>query len=116
MAAQSTLRITLELGSGTTAEIRSLISQLLDAAELDFDQRVEVLGAALVTEAVRPYWEVGNSAEAAHENLRRHDPEVADAIEAIAPMLYARAECADQAAIALDEVERLLGTGGAALA
>lgn len=116
MAAQSTLRITLELGGGTTAELRSLISQLLDAAGLDLDQRVEVLGAALVTEAVRPYWEAGHDAEAAHESLRRHDPELAEAVESIAPMLYARAECAEQAAIAVDEVERLLGAGGAALA
>ena len=88
--------------------VRELVSELLDAAELDYDQRVEVLGGALVAEAVRPYWEAGNSADDAHDLLRRNDDELADVVESLSPVLLSRAEGRVEAHRALAEIQSLL--------
>ena len=88
--------------------VRELVSGLLDAAGLDYDQRVEVLGGAFVAEAVRPYWEAGNSADDAHDLLRRNDDELADVVESLSPVLLGRAEARVEAHQALAEIEALL--------
>jgi len=89
-------------------DVRELLGRLLDATGLDYDQRVEVLGGALVAESVRPYWLSGNSAGAAHDLLRRHDDELADVVETLSPVLLARAEARDEARKAIDLLEALL--------
>lgn len=89
--------------------VRALISYLFDVAGLDYDQRVEVLGCAFVAEAVRPYWEEGHGAEDAHDLLRVHDDELAEAVEALSPVLLGRAEAHTQAEQALREIDVLLG-------
>ena len=91
----------------SAAEVRALIEDLLDAAGLDRDERVEVLGGAFVTEAVRPYWHEGHDAVAAHRELRADDPELSEAVEAISPMLLGRAEAREDARRAIRELERL---------
>lgn len=100
----------MQPGSCTAESVRALISNLLDAAGLDYDQRVDVLGGALIAEAVRPYWEAGHDAESAHELLRSQDEELADMVEAVSPVLLARAEAQYQALDALAEVNALLGS------
>ena len=42
--------------------------------------------------------------------LRTADPELAEAVEALAPMLLGRAEARDDAQNAVAEIEELLGT------
>jgi hypothetical protein len=93
----------------TASQMRELLSKLLDAVRLDYDQRVELLGAVLVSEAVRPYWEAGHAPDEAHDLLRRHDEELADVVEALAPMLLGRAEARDEARLAVHAVEALYG-------
>ena len=87
---------------------RDLISRVLEATGLDYDQRIEVLGGAFVAEAVAPYWADGNSAPDAHALLRRRDDELADVVEALSPMLLGRAEAREQAVSAVDAVAALL--------
>lgn len=88
--------------------VRELLERLLDVTGLDYDQRVELLGGALVAECVRPYWLPGNSPEAAHGLLRRRDDELAEMVESVAPVLLARAEARDEARQALALIESLL--------
>jgi hypothetical protein len=94
-----TLRI--ELGDASPERVRDVIEQLLEFAGLSHDESVEVLGGALVSEAVRPHWYETTSPAEAHAELRDDDPALADAIEALAPLLYGRA--------AVRTVEGLLG-------
>lgn len=89
--------------------VREMIVRLLDVAGLDYDQRVDVLGGALVTEAVRPFWEAGHAPADAHRSLRRRDAELADIVEALSPVLLARVESRAEALRALAEVETLFG-------
>ncbi|MDZ7729508.1 MAG: hypothetical protein U5Q44_15665 [Dehalococcoidia bacterium] len=95
--------------SMSAAELQATIIELLDAAGLDQDTRVEVLGGALVSEAVRPYWEAGLSAEEAHDALARNDEELAEAVETLGPMLLGRAQARDDASRAIGSIERMLG-------
>lgn len=97
----------------SAAELQATIIELLDAAGLDQDARVEILGGALVSEAVRPYWESGLSASDAHDALARNDEELAEAVEALGPMLLGRANARDDAERAIGSVERMLGLPGA---
>ena len=85
------------------------VHALLDQAQLSSDERVQLLGGALVLEALRPYWGDGRTPADAHALLRRDDPELADAIEAIAPMLLGRAQVQDEARAAVDAVNALFG-------
>lgn len=90
----------------TANDVRILIEQLLDAAGLDRDERVEVLGGALVAEAVRPYWSAGATADEAHGELQRDDLELSEAVEAIAPMLLGRAEAREASRRIILEIEQ----------
>lgn len=98
----------MKAGTSSPDAIRELLARVLEAAGLDHDQRVEVLGGALVAEAVRPYWEAGHGPIDAHVELRRDDAELADVIEALSPVLLARAEAKDVAREALRAIELLL--------
>ena len=94
-----TLRI--ELGDASPERLREVVEQLLELAGLTHEERVDLLGGALVSEAVRPHWETSDSADEAHASLRAANPDLADAVEALAPWLYGRA--------AVSAVEGLLG-------
>jgi hypothetical protein len=105
-----TARLFVEASRTLSAgQLQDLLRAMLDASGLDYDARVELLGGMLVAEAVRPHWEAGCDAQAAHEALRAADPELASAVEAISPMLLGRAGAREEASAALGEVERLLG-------
>ncbi len=71
---------------------------------------VEVLGGAFVCAAVRRYWAEGLSAAEAHEHLCADDPELACAIEALAPLLLDRVEARSQREAAVAAVEILLAS------
>ena len=94
----------------TADQVRDLLGRLLDAAGLDYDQRVEVLGGALVSEAVRPFWEAGHTAAESHDLLCRRDPELAEVVEALSPALLGRAEAKDEAKAAIGMVEALFAS------
>lgn len=95
-------------GSWTAAQARQLILRVLDATGMDYDQRVEVLGGALVSEAVRPHWESGLSAGEAHDRLCRSDAELAEVVEAMSSMLLSRAEALEEARALIGAVETRL--------
>lgn len=92
----------------TMEQARELIARLMDATGMDYDQRVDVLGGALVSEAVRPHWESGFTAGEAHDRLWRTDSELAEVIEAASTMLLARAEAQDEARAMIGLVESRL--------
>lgn len=96
--------------SCSAIEVRALITELLDAAGLDRDERVELLGGAFVTEAVRPYWNSGCSADEAHDALQVDDPELGEVVESIAPMLLGRAVARDESRRIIAEIEDSLGS------
>jgi hypothetical protein len=96
---------------GSIDQLGALLCGILDAAGIPADRRVEVLGAALVTEAVRPYWASSPSPGSAHESLRRADPELAEAVEALSMLLLGRAETRETARAALAALEELLERG-----
>jgi hypothetical protein len=98
----------LNLGGGSADEVADAVHRLLGQTSLSHEERVQVLCGAAVVEALRPYWTGSRTPQEAHEALRRDDPEIADAIEALAPMLLGRAEAKETASLALAEVEALL--------
>ena len=108
------LRASGRAHSLSAERVREMIVRLLDVAGLDYDQRVDVLGGALVTESVRPFWEAGHAPADAHRSLRKRDPELADIVEALSPVLLARVESRVEAQRALAEVETLFGPRDAA--
>ena len=89
-------------------QLCSLVCGLLDAAGLSPEQRIDVLGGAFVSEAIRPHWADPSDARAAHQDLRRADEELADAVEALAHVLLGRTEAREEGALAIQELERLL--------
>ena len=89
-------------------QLSALVCGILEAAGIPADRRVEVLGGALVTEAVQPHWGATESPEAAHEALRVSDPELAEAVEALSMLLLGRAETRETARAAISAFEDLL--------
>ena len=92
-------------------QLSHLVCALLDAAGISKDRRLDVLGGAFVTEAFRPHWDTPADPPAAHKALRESDPELAEAVEALAVALLGRAESREMGLAALSEVERLLAGG-----
>ena len=85
------------------------ISETLDGLPLSWEERIQVIGGAFVLEALRPLWDAcGGSADDAHALLRSRDPELAHAVESLAPMLYGRHTAAQEGVAAVDEVQRLI--------
>ncbi len=101
----------MDLRRGDPERIAEALRRLLGESGLTAEERVQVLGGALVVEALRPYWTGERTAEAAHFALRAADPELADAIEALAPMLLGRAEVREEAGAAIEAIEALLRAG-----
>jgi hypothetical protein len=87
--------------------LRDWLCEVLASAQLTPEQKVELLGGAFVVEAVRPFT-TAEGADEAHEKLRSADPELAGAVEALAPMIYGRARAARDAASAIAAIEEML--------
>lgn len=98
----------LDLRGRDRFEAVEIVQRALTEAGYDAGDCVDVLGGAFVSAAVRRYWMAGLDAAAAHERLCADDPELARAVEAIAPMLLDRVEASDQRAAAVRAVELLL--------
>lgn len=99
----------LSIPAGASAsQLMEAIVALLDAAGIEQDARAEVLGGAFVTEAVRRFWEDGRSPEDAHALLRERDAELADAVEALSPMLLGRAQAREDAEGAIRSIQAML--------
>lgn len=101
----------MDLRRGDPDRIAEALRRLLDDSGMTSEERVQVLGGALVVEALRPFWTAAQTAEGAHLALRGADPELADAIEALAPMLLGRAEVREEAGAAIEAIEALLRAG-----
>jgi hypothetical protein len=99
----------MDLANADLATAGEAVSTLLDETALSQEDRIQLLGNALVMEALRPFWIDGRSPGEAHRLLRGTDTELADAVEALAPMLLSRAEARDTAERAVTEVETLFG-------
>jgi hypothetical protein len=97
-----------EVNGGSADDVLGALNELQRAAGLTHEERVQLLGGAFVTEALRPYWQNGVSPVEAHERLRAEDPELAATIEAIAPMLLGRTEARAEGEAAVQWVEALL--------
>ena len=100
--------LAMDLSQADLATVADAMSTLLDGTSLNNEERVQLLGNALVMEALRPHWVDGRSPGEAHRLLRTSDPELADAVEALAPMLLSRAEARDDARRAIAEAQDLL--------
>jgi hypothetical protein len=101
--------LAIDFATADLATVGEAISTLLEETTLSNEDRVQLLGNALVMEALRPFWVDGRSPGEAHRMLRGADPELADAVESLAPMLLSRAEARDVAERAVAEAEALLG-------
>ncbi len=89
-----------------------IVQRALVDAGYEAGDCVDVLGGAFVAAAVRRYWAEGLSAAEAHERLCADDPELARAIEALAPLLLDRVEARGQREAAVAAVELLLAGAG----
>jgi hypothetical protein len=69
--------VRFELRGGSADDILSALADMFRASGLAHDERVQLLGGAFVTEALRPYWTDGVTPVQAHERLRVDDPELA---------------------------------------
>lgn len=95
-------------GSADRDALASRLSQQLAASQLAWDDRVHAAAAVFVAEALSPFWHRGLGPGEAHEQLRAREPELAAAIEALAPMLLTRLTTADEAADLIEFVEHFL--------
>lgn len=110
-AARPRTTLRLPTAGASASQLLEAINALLDAANIDPDMRTELLGGAFVAEAVRPHWAEGRTAAEAHDALRHHDPELADAVEALSPMLLGRAQAHADAGAAIDAIEAMFEPG-----
>lgn len=101
----------MDLRRGDPDRIAEAVRRLLAESGLEPEERVQVLGGALVVEALRPYWTGDRTAEEAHQALRVETPELADAVEALAPLLLGRAAVREEAGAAIAAIEALLRAG-----
>ena len=92
-------------------EVAKSVSALLDSLPVDWADRIQMIGGALVVEALRPVWAESASADEAHAKLRLRDPELADAIETLAPLLLGRYQAREEGKAAIAAVEALLQSG-----
>jgi hypothetical protein len=89
-------------------QLASRLSRVLATSQLAWDDRVHAAAVVFVTEALSPFWHRGYTPAEAHEQLRAREPELADAIEALAPMLLGRLAAADEAAELIEFVEHFV--------
>ena len=98
----------LDLRGRDRNEAIEIVQRALVDAGYEAGDCVDVLGGAFVSAAVGRYWAEGLSAAEAHERLCAEDPELARAIEALAPLLLDRVEARGQQEAAVAAVELLL--------
>ena len=98
----------LDLRGRDRNEAIEIVQRALVDAGYEPGDCVDVLGGAFVSAAVRRYWAEGLSAAEAQERLCADDPELARAIEALAPLLLDRVEARGQQEAAVAAVELLL--------
>ena len=98
----------LDLRGRDRNEAIEIVHRALADAGYEAADCVDVLGGAFVCAAVRRYWTEGLSAAEAHDRLCADDPELARAIEALAPLLLGRVAASDQRAAVVAAVELLL--------
>jgi hypothetical protein len=91
-------------------ELASRLSHVVARSRLPWDDRVHAAAVVFVTEALSPFWHRGFSPAEAHEQLRSREPELAAAVEALAPMLLRRLATADEAAALIEYVEHFVIT------
>ncbi len=103
--------LSMDLAQASSESIVDAIGRLLSATNLGTDELVVLLGNALVVEALRPHWGPGRTADDAHRRLRTADPELAGAVEALAPMLLGRAVARTEGQLAVAAIQDLLGPG-----
>lgn len=92
-------------------QVARAIRALLHRSPGTIDDKVELLAGAMVVEAFQPHWHPDRTPAEAYAALRATDPELADAVDAIAPMLLARLESREVSASAIAAVEELLRQG-----
>jgi hypothetical protein len=88
-------------------QLSKLVREILEAAGLTPEQRIDVLGGAFAAEAIGPHWRADQAPDEAHASLRIADEELCDAVEAVAQVLLGRAQSREEAAEALAELDRL---------
>ncbi|MEX2374381.1 MAG: hypothetical protein WD942_02195 [Dehalococcoidia bacterium] len=89
--------------------ITSAIGQLLEGSELHSDERLHALASAFVVEALRPYWPAHRTAAEARDALCLADPEVANVLATLAPMLIGRIQAREDGQTAVAAAESMLG-------
>ena len=91
--------------------IAKQLSSVLERSRLRSEERVQLAGGLFVAAALGPYWCAGRTPAEAHELLRASDPDVADAVEAIAPMLLSRVMTQAEARDAVQAAEQFMQRG-----
>src|SRR5262245_6423450 len=94
----------------TRQTLTDRLSASLANSRLPADERVLVAAHLFVTEALFSFWERCETPLEAHELLRSHEPEIADAIEALAPMLLRRLAAAEEAAELVALIEQFVAS------
>ncbi len=100
--------LSFDVRQDTAEELAEIIGALLARSSLSAEERIQLLGGFFVTEALREHWVDGRSPAEAHGRLRGSDPELAEAIEQLAPMLLGRAEALQDAVEAIAAIQELL--------
>ena len=98
-----------DLRRSTPEEVAHAIHTLLDQSRLSHDERLHALASAFVIEALAPYWTGGRDPNEAHDALCATDTELAQVIEALAPMLLGHIEVHAEARDAIATIESMLG-------
>lgn len=98
-----------DLQRSTPEELALAVQSLLDQSRLRRDERLHALASAFVVEALAPYWTGGRTPNEAHHALCATDAELAQVVEALAPMLLGRLEVREEAEDVIAAIESMLG-------
>lgn len=93
------------------ARAAAQLSSVLERSALSWEERVQLAGGLFVAEALNPHWCAGRTPAEAHELLRASDPDVADAVEALAPLLLSRVMTQAEARDAVSAAEQIMQRG-----
>ncbi len=92
----------------TSEQLAEIIDALLTRSSLGAEERMQLLGGLFVTEALREHRVDGRGPAEAHERLRDVDPELAEAVAQLVPVLLGRAEALRDGAQAVAAAQELL--------
>ena len=93
------------------ARAAAQLSSALERSALSWEERVQLAGGLFVAEALNPHWCAGRTPAEAHELLRASDPDVADAVEALAPLLLSRVMTQAEARDSVSAAEQIMQRG-----